>query len=114
MDGTLDCVVSDHSPCVAELKKLDEGDIMSAWGGISTLGLGLSALWTEGRKRGVSIGKVIEWTCVRTAQHADLADVKGRLAVGLDADIIVWDPEAHFKVSLIAALGSTLMIASLK
>jgi hypothetical protein len=26
LDGTIDCVVSDHSPCVAELKKLDQGD----------------------------------------------------------------------------------------
>ena len=57
-EGTIDCVVSDHSPCVASLKNVESGDIMGAWGGISTLGLGLSLLWTEGRKRGVSIAQL--------------------------------------------------------
>ena len=85
-EGTIDCVVSDHSPCVAALKKVDEGDVMGAWGGISTLGLGLSILWTEARTRGVPIGRLVDWLCVRTARHAGLDGRKGRIAVGLDAD----------------------------
>ncbi|KAI0654832.1 allantoinase [Cubamyces menziesii] len=99
LDGTIDCVVSDHSPCVASLKKVEEGDIMSAWGGISTLGLGLSLLWTEARKRGVGIDRLVDWLCVRTARHAGLADRKGQLKVGFDADLVVWDPEAEVKVT---------------
>lgn len=98
LDGTIDCVVSDHSPCVAELKKCDEGDIMSAWGGISTLGLGLSVLWTEGRKRGVTIRQIIDWVAVKTAEHAGLQDCKGQLGIGFDADIIVFDPDADNEV----------------
>lgn len=94
-DGTLDCVVSDHSPCVVELKATD---IMNAWGGISTLGLGLSLLWTEGKKRGITINQIVTWTCVKTAEHAGLSHKKGRLAVGHDADLIIWDPEASYKV----------------
>ncbi|OBZ77385.1 Allantoinase [Grifola frondosa] len=99
LDGTIDCVVSDHSPCVAALKKMEDGDIMSAWGGISTLGLGLSLLWMEGRKRGVEIGKIVEWVCVKTALHAGLADRKGQLKVGYDADLVIWDPEAEIRVT---------------
>lgn len=99
IDGSLDCVVSDHSPCVAELKNMDAGDIMNAWGGISTLGLGLSLLWTEGRKRGVTIGQIIQWTSVKTAEHAGLAATKGQLKVGHDADLIIWDSEAEYTVS---------------
>ncbi|RPD55615.1 allantoinase [Lentinus tigrinus ALCF2SS1-7] len=99
LDGTIDCVVSDHSPCVASLKKMEEGDIMSAWGGISTLGLGLSLLWTEGRKRGVSIGRIVDWLSVQTAKHAGLSDRKGQLKVGYDADMIVWDPDAQTTVT---------------
>ncbi|PSS34127.1 hypothetical protein PHLCEN_2v1837 [Hermanssonia centrifuga] len=99
LDGTIDCVVSDHSPCIASLKKCEEGDIMSAWGGISTLGLGLSLLWTEGKKRGISIAQIVEWVCVKTAKHAGLDSRKGRLSVGYDADLIVWDPEAEFEVT---------------
>lgn len=98
LDGTINFVVSDHSPCVATLKRCDDGDIMAAWGGISTLGLGLSVLWTEGRKRGASIGRIVEWTCVNTARHASLDMQKGKIAVGYDADIIVWDPDTEFKV----------------
>lgn len=97
-DGTIDCVVSDHSPCVASLKNLDTGDIMGAWGGISTLGLGLSLLWTEGRKRGVSLAKIVQWTSGATAKHASLDNRKGAIQVGYDADLIIWDPEAEVKV----------------
>ncbi|KAF7361870.1 Allantoinase [Mycena venus] len=99
LDGSIDCVVSDHSPCVAELKKMDEGDIMGAWGGISTLGLGLSLLWTEGSKRGVSLAQILEWTSRKTAEHAGLGASKGQLKVGYDGDFVIWDPSAEFTVT---------------
>lgn len=97
-EGLIDFVVSDHSPCIRELKNMDSGDIMGAWGGISTLGLGLSLLWSEGRKRGVTIAQIIDWTSVKTAKHAGLSHIKGQLKVGYDADLIIWNPEAEFKV----------------
>ncbi|KAL5508619.1 DAL1 [Sanghuangporus vaninii] len=99
LDGTIDCVVSDHSPCVTELKRLQDGDLMRAWGGINSLGLGLSLLWTEGKKRGVSIGQIIQWTSATTAKLASLDNRKGAIKVGFDADLIVWDPDAEFKVT---------------
>jgi allantoinase len=97
-DGTIDFVVSDHSPCSVEMKKMEEGDFMSAWAGISTLGLGLSLLWTEGRKRGIALGKILEWTSVGPAKLAGLGDRKGRLKVGADADIVFWNPDVEFEV----------------
>lgn len=104
-EGTIDMVVSDHSPCVAELKRpggapRGEADFMSAWGGISTLGLGLSVLWTEARKRGVSVAEIVEWTAVNTAKHAGLDERKGKIQKGFDADLVLWDPEATFTVSV--------------
>ncbi|THH07312.1 hypothetical protein EW146_g9357 [Bondarzewia mesenterica] len=109
-EGTIDFVVSDHSPCIAELKKVDEGDIMGAWGGISTLGLGLSLLWTEGKKRGIGIGKILDWTSAKTAKHAALSERKGRIGVGYDADFVIWDPEARYTVILIFS-SSTMVEA---
>ena len=97
-EGVIDCVVSDHSPCVASLKKLKEGDIMGAWGGISALGLGLSLLWTEGRKRRVTINHIVDWLSVNTARHAGLDDIKGQLKPGYDADLIIWNPEVVWTV----------------
>lgn len=97
-DGTIDCVVSDHSPCVLELKNIKSGDIMSAWGGISTLGFGLSLLWTEGQKRSVTLGQVIGWMSKNSANHAGLADVKGQLKVGYDGDFVIWDQKAEYEV----------------
>lgn len=98
LDGTIDCIVSDHSPCVAKLKKLDEGDVMSAWGGISSLGLGLSLVWTEGMKRGATAGQIMRWVSQKTAEHAGLSGSKGTIAIGHDADLVVWDPDRVFKV----------------
>jgi len=100
-DGTIDFVVSDHSPCVADLKKLTEGDIMSAWGGISTLGLGLSLLWTECQKNRswVRLSQIVNWTSTATAKHAGLDASKGAIKAGADADIVFWDPEAEFQVT---------------
>jgi allantoinase len=106
LDGTIDCVVSDHSPCTVDLKRLTDGNIMEAWGGISTLGLGLSLLWTEGRKRNIPLSRIIEWTCVKTAEHAGLSSTKGKIEAGFDGDFVIWDPKATFEVGfLCVSLG---------
>lgn len=68
------------------LKNLETGDMMTAWGGISALGLGISLLWTEASKRGFSMKDIVRWTSERTARFAGLEGVKGAIAVGLDAD----------------------------
>lgn len=49
-DGTIDMVVSDHSPCTADLKKKNGGSYMESWGGISSVQFGLSILHTEAIK----------------------------------------------------------------
>ena len=46
------CVVSDHSPCPPELKRLDTGDFGAAWGGIASLQLALPLVWTGARRAG--------------------------------------------------------------
>ncbi len=42
-------VVSDHSPCPADLKATGPQGLADAWGGISSLQLGLAVTWTEAR-----------------------------------------------------------------
>ncbi|MDB1089227.1 allantoinase AllB [Streptomyces sp. ACA25] len=93
-DGTLDCVVSDHSPCTPDLKVADFG---AAWGGISSLQLGLPAVWTAARARGHSLEDVARWMSAGPARLAGLHS-KGALEPGRDADVAVLDPEATFTV----------------
>ena len=99
--GQIDCVVSDHSPCTAELKHADTGDFADAWGGISSLQLGLSAVWTAARPRGVPLAEVVDWMSGRPAALCGLAR-KGALAVGRDADMCAFAPEASFVVDAAA------------
>ena len=98
LDGTIDYVVSDHSPCTANLKVLDKGDFMEAWGGIASVQFGLSALWTAGQEFGLQFHQVARLLCENTAQQVGLADCKGRLAPGFDADIVIWNPDTQFTV----------------
>lgn len=96
-DGTIDVVVSDHSPCASSLKCLDTGDFGTAWGGIASVQLGLAAVWTHARARGHTLVDVVQWMSRGPADLAGLA-AKGRLEVGADADLCVLAPEEAFTV----------------
>lgn len=93
-DGTIDCVVSDHSPCTTDLKT---PDFASAWGGISSLQLGLPAIWTEARRRGHTLDDVARWMSAAPAGLAGLTR-KGAIEAGRDADFAVLAPDATFTV----------------
>jgi allantoinase len=96
-DGTIDCVVSDHSPSTRELKRLDIGDFGLAWGGISSLELGLPVVWTEARRRGFTLTDVVRWMAEGPARLVGLQR-KGRIGLGHDADLCVFAPDETFVV----------------
>jgi allantoinase len=97
LDGDIDLVVTDHSPSTAELKYAHGGDFALAWGGIAGLQLGLAAVWTEAAQRGIPLERVLGWMSAATARFAAL-ESKGRIAVGADADLVVFAPDATFTV----------------
>ncbi|MFC4589758.1 allantoinase AllB [Sphaerisporangium corydalis] len=94
--GVLSCVVSDHSPSTPDLKV---PDFAAAWGGISSLQIGLPAVWTEARARGHDLARVTGWMSGRTAELAGLT-AKGAIAVGRDADLVAFDDTAEFTVDV--------------
>jgi allantoinase len=97
IDRTIDFIVSDHSPSTLDLKDLENGDFGVAWGGVSSLQLGLSLIWTEARRRGIGLERVVEWMSTRPAQRAGLRS-KGKLALGYDADLVVFAADDAFVV----------------
>lgn len=96
-DGTLTCVVSDHSPCTPELKRLDTGDFGAAWGGIASLQLSLPVVWTAAAARGVPLTTVTDWMARAPAGLVGLRG-KGAVAAGYDADLVAFAPDETFVV----------------
>jgi len=88
-EGTIDMVVSDHSPCTGDLKR---GGFDTAWGGIASLELRLPLVWTEAVRRGFGLADLTRWLCTAPARLAGLDT--GSIAPGQRADLVVWDPEA--------------------
>lgn len=117
-DSVIKTVVSDHSPCTPELKLLppyltgnqlptppsedekEPGDFFNAWGGVSSVGLGLPILYTSAHKKGRDITPehIAKWCCENTARQVGLERSKGQLAVGFDGDVCVFDDEAEWVV----------------
>jgi allantoinase len=95
--GVIDCVVSDHSPCPPDLKSFDDGVFARAWGGVSSLELGLPVVWTEARERGFGLTDLARWMASGPAEIARI-DTKGHIGVGCDADFVIFAPEASFVV----------------
>jgi allantoinase len=98
-EGVLDFVVSDHSPCPPALKRRDSGDFFAAWGGIASLELTFSVVWSEVRKRSLPFEHALRWMCEGPARLAGLHRNKGRLATGYQADFALFDPDLAFEVN---------------
>ncbi len=97
-EGLVSMVVTDHSPCTPELKKLTAGSFDDAWGGIASLQLGFSVIWTEAHARGIPFETVVGWMASAPAKLAGLEGRKGALQVGNDADFVLFRPDATFTV----------------
>jgi allantoinase len=117
VEGLIDMVNTDHSPCPPVMKRRDEGRWDLAWGGVASLGLALPVLWTAMSRRGVQMDCLADWMGSAPAKLAGLAGRKGSLAAGGDADIIIFDPDApwtvtaqdlHFRHKISPYLGAEL------
>ncbi len=98
-NGVIDLIATDHSPCPPEMKCFDTGSFESAWGGISSLSLALSVVWTEASRRGFTLVEIARWMAEAPSRLAGLDRQKGRIAPGFDADLVIFDPDAPFQVT---------------
>jgi allantoinase len=97
-NGELAMIVSDHSPCPPILKRRDVGDFFVAWGGIASLQLGPSVVWTAMHERALPIERLSQWMSAAPARLAGLDGRKGQIKAGCDADLVLFDPDAEFVV----------------
>jgi allantoinase len=97
-DGIIDLVVTDHSPCPPAMKRLDEGNFKTAWGGIASLSLALPLMWTEASQRGFTLDGIARWMADGPAKLAGCSR-KGKIAAAYDADFVVFDPDAKFTIT---------------
>ena len=97
-DGTIDLVVTDHSPSPPDIKCLDSGRFDQAWGGVASIQLSLPILWTAARERGIGLERIAQWMSTAPAELAGLSARKGAIALGRDADLVVFDPEEPWTI----------------
>jgi allantoinase len=96
--GTIDFIVSDHSPCTDTEKRLHEHSVKDAWGGISSLQFNLPLIWQEAHRRNINFLEVVKWLCQKPAVFCGLGQQKGKIAVGYDADLVVFDECATWTI----------------
>ena len=98
-EGVIDSVVTDHSPCAPAMKRIEDGNFRTAWGGIASLSLALPVMWTEATRRGFTLVDIGRWMAEGPARLAGCHTRKGSIAAGYDADLVVFDSEAEFLVT---------------
>jgi len=98
VEGDIDLIASDHSPCLPEMKSRGGGNFLHAWGGIASLEIALRIVWTEARRRDISMQRVAQWMSSAPAKLAGLDHRKGSIRPGKDADLVIFDAEASQRV----------------
>ncbi|XP_021955788.1 allantoinase [Folsomia candida] len=97
--GLIDMIVSDHSPCTADLKQPGEKNFQQAWGGISSVQFGLPLIWTNMKKNGLQLHDLCRLMAEHPAKLAGFEKIKAKIAVGFDADFVLWNPDEEFEIT---------------
>ncbi len=89
----LQVVATDHCPfCMKDQKELGRGDFSKIPNGMPGVETRLHLLWEGVREKKISINRFVEITSTAPAKIFGMYGKKGTLAVGADADVVVWDP----------------------
>lgn len=98
IEGKIDMLTSDHSPCPLEMKYSDTNNIFEVWGGISGCQNNVDLMFDEAvLKRNVPVTDFVRMIASNSAQRFNLPS-KGEIGVSKDADIILVDPNQSYVV----------------
>ena len=100
--NTLQVVSTDHCPfCFKEQKELGKDNFTKIPNGGPGIEHRLQLLFDGGVRQGrISLNRWVELTSATPAKMFGLYPRKGTIAVGTDADIVIWDPEKEFTISV--------------
>jgi dihydropyrimidinase len=100
-DGTIQTVATDHAPFdFATQKQLGRGDFTRIPNGIPSLEERINLLYTHGVATGrLDLHTFIDVASTRAAKLFGLYPRKGSIAVGADADLVLYDPNYHGTIS---------------
>lgn len=95
LEGKIDCVASDHSPCTNELKQ--GKDIWHVWGGINGIQSTLNVLLTAGcHEFGLTLSQLVKVFSANPARRMGIYGTKGVIQTGADADFVLLDPKEEW------------------
>jgi dihydropyrimidinase len=98
--GIVEVVATDHCPFCMDQKRAGEKDFSKIPNGGPVIENRMELLFSEGvLKRGMSLQKFVDLTATAPARIFGMAPKKGTIAIGSDADIVVFDPKRKHTVS---------------
>ena len=89
--GLLDFITTDHSPAPPNLKEMETGNLLKAWGGIAGIQFLLTASWAA-LKNNMALEQFIPLVTSHPARFIQ-SNTKGTIALGKDADFVIWNPD---------------------
>ena len=100
IDGTLNCIASDHSPCTLEEKSEEEHGIWEAWGGISGIQSTFQVMFNKVvYEKNLSPTILTRTLSYEAAKIFKLYPKKGNLNINSDGDIVIVDPEKEWEIT---------------
>jgi len=87
LDGTIECIATDHAPHTLEEKKLPYGKAPAGMPGVQT---SLPLMLNEVSNKRITMEQVVKWMCENPAKVYKIKN-KGFLKTGYDADITIID-----------------------
>lgn len=99
--GLVQIVGTDHCPFKWEQKMMGKDDFSKIPNGHPAIEHRMELLWSEGVEKGnISANKYVEVTSTNPAKIFGMYPKKGCIAVGSDADIVIFDPNEKHKLSV--------------
>ncbi len=98
-DGSIDIIGSDHAPYTKEEKERGSEDIFTPPAGFPGLSTRLPLLFTAVKEGKMELDRMVELICENPARVFGLYPKKGIIALGSDADFVIFDPDKKDVIS---------------